>query len=721
MCGFAGFVDFHVRNSSRELRFDTLSKMTQALSHRGPDDARSYDDGILSLVYRRLAIVDQEAGKQPFISADRNQILVCNGEIYNHNEIRDQLQPEYQFNTSSDCEVILHGHQKWKDEIFSRLRGMFAVAHWNKKEKNLTLAVDHFGIKPLYYFSNDGLVIFSSELKAIVQHPFLQGKVDVRGGRHKYSDINQVNTIAGVSYLEPGTIVQFNSTGREVKRKYWDLKYFFDQAPYGNDVAKYSEEFSNFVELAVAEQVASDLPIALHLSGGVDSSLLAAIAKANGKDLNCFTVAERGTWLAGDVFSARNVTKKLDIPWHPVFFDYRTFTEDISFNLERLEQLIWMVESPQFDIEWVLKEELTRAIKRDYPETKILLTGQGVDEFCGGYSKRVDNSHLNWNEYINNEVIPWLNFHSDKCRVSDWRNHPFDEVSAYHKAMHLMTTRMHSYNLWHEDRTSSYHATEARLPFLDYRLVELLASIPSSLHAQLFWNKQLIRNLQKKWLKDFVGEHPKVGFYHTSDQRSIHLVIHQMAAQIIWDFYEKYHLTFMDNSDIHEFEFLADIVERRKPGFYFYSYKLLNFMCERIFQHLFSSGFIKDDGRARASQLRVITEYEYEAIGSYFQAEPIIGIDWQDHDYIFVMDSCAISLNIRGQDVDYFLRNQDEVVSHVSFNFVSPQLRIFLEKFSQQADAKTFSYWLTSTKVRRAELVSTLNVFCQCGFIVAPR
>lgn len=695
--------------------------MGEVISHRGPDESSLYDNCNLSLAYRRLAIVDPEKGQQPFFSLDGNQVLACNGEIYNHADIRRDLSPEFSFRSNSDCEVVLHGYSKWGNEVFSKLRGMFAVVHWDARNKKLTLAVDRFGIKPLYYFATEGIVLFASELKALIQHPVLRGKVNIEGNCYIYTDISAVNLIPGVVCIEPGSCVEFDAQGQVEKKYYWHLRSFFGTAPFGSKAANYREAFHNLLEDAIGEQIANDLPTALHLSGGIDSSILATVAKAKGKNLDCFTVAKRGTWLAGDVDSARRVTESLGLSWFPVFFDYRTFSEDINFSLERLEQLIWMVESPQFDIEWVYKEELTRVIRRECPKTKVLLTGQGVDEFAGGYSKRIDNSHPNWERYIDDEITPWLKLHSDKLLAARPKSPPLGSFSAYHQAMHLMIVRMHSYNLWHEDRTSSYHGMEARLPFLDHRLIELLASIPPSLHSELFWNKGIVRGFLKKSLPDYRENHPKIGFYNTLDQRSLNITMHQLVSQIVWDFYDKYYLSFRDDSEIHEFDFFAEAVTKRKPGFYFYSHKLMNLMCEKIFSRIFSSGLGVDNGRNRRSQLRVINEFEFEAIGNYFEQQPIIGLEWLDDYQVNRMESCHILMTDEGDKSDYCLVNDEGlVVSRISFDNVSPPLRLFLERFREADEVKTLSCWLAETKLRRADLVSTLNTFLQCGFIIPP-
>src|SRR5574343_638712 len=179
MCGFAGFLSFHPGRYPAGERARILRAMSAAISHRGPDDEQFYDDGVLSLVFRRLSLVDMERGAQPFFNAVRSLLLVANGEIYNHLALRDSLRGRARFATGSDCEAALHAFAHWGTDAIGRCHGMFAMAFWDVRARRLTLARDLLGIKPLYVCETPDGVIFGSELKAMLQHPRCPHDVDL--------------------------------------------------------------------------------------------------------------------------------------------------------------------------------------------------------------------------------------------------------------------------------------------------------------------------------------------------------------------------------------------------------------------------------------------------------------------------------------------------------------------------------------------------------------
>jgi asparagine synthase (glutamine-hydrolysing) len=512
MCGFSGFLSFTQNPLDSVSRRRVLEAMGRAIAHRGPDDQQFFDDGMLSLVFRRLSIVDTQGGRQPIFNEDGTQLIVCNGEIYNHGELRRNLAAKHQFKTQSDSEVVLHAFEDRGLAALQQVRGMFALAIWNRRSRQLFLARDRLGIKPLYICELPNGLLFGSELKALLAHPECPRQMDWAAlETHSLSAVATPTYLKGVDYLPGGCYFSIEPGKRPQTGKYWRLDEHIGTARFGLNERQYTDEFDRLIEEATLEHLQGDGPVGIHLSGGVDSSLLTSIIASQRPDSPCFTILERTSYLVGDAAAAQEVASRHRLPWYPVLFDYQTLLNDMSFNLESLEQSVWMMDSPLFDIEWIIKGELNRAIRTQYPALKVLLLGQGADEFAGGYSKRADAPYSSWEHYLNEEVLPMLgshlpnqNLHSGRHSVFSGSRNAATLTSPYHQLMPLMKRQLQHHNLWHEDRTSSWYGMEARVPFLDHRIVELLASVPTSLHKRLFWNKQIVRDCLHRRFPDYV-------------------------------------------------------------------------------------------------------------------------------------------------------------------------------------------------------------------------
>lgn len=548
MCGFAGFLRFSGPQVDEDARRAILVAMGRALERRGPDDAQYFDDGVLSLVFRRLSIVDVDGGQQPFFNHERHRVLVANGEIYNHGELRVELSVNHAFASRSDCEPLLHGFDEWDLGVLQRARGMFALAHWDANERVLTLARDRLGIKPLYVCELPGGLLFGSELKALLMHPdcprsLAWPSVD----RQPIAQPHATTYVRGVDMLPGGHYLRVDARGGREQRAYWRLEDHFGAAPFGERSAAYVEAYANVLEQATLQHLQRDVPAALHLSGGVDSSLLAAIVAKREPSLSCFTVVERISYNEGDVAAARHLTERFGLPWFPVRFDYRTLVEDAKFDLQRIEEAVWMMDSPRLELDWLFKEELHRAARAHLPGVKVVLLGQGADEFAGGYSRRVDALRRDWDDYLDGEVASNLvfgaslggDFSADLWHLGRDRADGA-QASRYHRFMSLMTQQLQHHNLWHEDRTSSWQSLEARVPFLDHRVVELLASVPHTLHAELFWDKKIVRAALERHFPDHAIRQPKLGFLDGRDTGSLDVIQHRILAKVAPEFREKY-------------------------------------------------------------------------------------------------------------------------------------------------------------------------------------
>ncbi|NVO05228.1 MAG: asparagine synthetase B, partial [Rhodoferax sp.] len=296
-----------------------LRSMGQAIAHRGPDDEQFYDDGVLSLVYRRLAIVDIAGGRQPLFNEDASSLLVCNGEIYNHTELRDGLKARHTFKTASDSEVLLHGLEEWQEGVLQRARGMFAFAAWDLRRQRLFLARDRLGIKPLYVCHLPHGLLFGSELKALLVHPECPREMDWRDlSGNPIAQALTPTYVKGIDFL-PGASYLVAQAGQKAQvHSYWNLGQHLNTAPFGLDAKRYIAAFDELLESAVAEHLQGEAAVGLHLSGGVDSSLVAAVAAPLRPGMPCYTIVERSNYLAGDALAAADVAATLGLDWSPV-------------------------------------------------------------------------------------------------------------------------------------------------------------------------------------------------------------------------------------------------------------------------------------------------------------------------------------------------------------------------------------------------------------------
>ncbi|NLI10682.1 MAG: asparagine synthase (glutamine-hydrolyzing), partial [Elusimicrobia bacterium] len=275
MCGIAGFFGDYNPN--------LIKNMTDSLYRRGPDEEGFYQDELCSLGIRRLSIIDLKSGSQPYFNEDKRYVCVFNGEIYNFKELRGELEKKgHRFRGFSDGEILPHLYEDHKEEAFAKLRGMFAFALYDKTEKKLILARDHFGIKPLFYFIDGNKIYFASEIKAFKKIDFLDRKIDSRYlNNYFYLGYSPGNSsiYEKIKKLPPAGILIF-SQGRENIMKYWS----FPKTEENKIDKNFLEETSFILEKAVREQTVSDVPLGIFLSGGMDSSSILYFAGAKGKN-----------------------------------------------------------------------------------------------------------------------------------------------------------------------------------------------------------------------------------------------------------------------------------------------------------------------------------------------------------------------------------------------------------------------------------------------------
>lgn len=398
MCGIVGIWGQGDRES--------VKQMMDSLIHRGPDAEGVYaspsDNCVLG--HRRLSIMDPEGGNQPIYNRDRSRAIVGNGEIYNFTQLKSRLEKDYEFRTQSDTEAILHLYQDRQAAALEDLKGMFAFAIADGDK--LFAARDSIGIKPLYYGKRNGATIFASELKAIAS---VCDEVEEFPPGTYYDSDTGFNTFYTVPDIMPEADANVDSLLRDVRQT---------------------------VEASVIKRLMSDVPLGCFLSGGLDSSIIAAVAKQHQEELHTFTI---GIADSKDLLAARKVAKHLGTVHH----EFVITVEEVK---AKIPEIIYYLESFDQDlVRSAIPCYFTSRLAAEY--VKVILTGEGADELFAGYT------------YY--KGIP-------------------DEMKL-HRELRRSVTTLHNINLQRVDRMAMAHSIEGRVPFLDLEMIELGQRIPAKL------------------------------------------------------------------------------------------------------------------------------------------------------------------------------------------------------------------------------------------------
>jgi len=376
MCGICGIVDFSVKNGVTP---DLLKTMIKTLKHRGPDYQDTWIQGPVGLAHARLSIIDLSAtGRQPMISSDGRFVIVINGEIYNYIEIRKKLELlGARFRGYSDTEVFLEAYSRWKDKSLLCLNGIFSFAIWDTVEKELIIARDRFGVKPLYYARLKNGLIFGSEIKAILASQRIKPEINVKA-LHEFSYFGVAlgsNTMfSGIHKLEPGHCLRIGSEQEHVEA-FWELS---PGQIVKDDLEDATEKVRFLLEQAVKRQLVGDVPIGIFLSGGVDSSCLTAFAvkNYNGK-IRTYTVEFDFQINDSELATARRVADYFGTEHHEIFI--------AGDNISRiLERLIYHHDEPFSDAANIPLYLLCKELNGD---PRVVLQGDGGDEVFAGYRR----------------------------------------------------------------------------------------------------------------------------------------------------------------------------------------------------------------------------------------------------------------------------------------------------------------------------------------------
>jgi asparagine synthase (glutamine-hydrolysing) len=566
MCGIAGFV------ATDGLAPDATARalaMRDVLAHRGPDEAGLHLDAFAALAHRRLSIVDLSTGQQPLANETGTVWVAFNGEVYNHRDARRELEAAgHRYRTQSDTETLVHAYEQWGDECVHRFRGMFAFAIWDAPKQRLLLVRDRLGIKPLYWARVGQTLLFASEIKALLA----SGLIEPRPNEAALPEVLSTRYVAGadtlfrnVYKLLPGHQLVFEH-GQVRISQYWDVPVDEPKraAPGGDATAvqTYAHQFRELLEESVRLRLMSDVPLGMFLSGGIDSSAIAALmARMIDRPLQTFSVAFNDR-ACNELEYARQVARAIHADAHEVVID------DADF-FGALPKLVWHEDEPIAHPSSVPLYFVSALARR---HVTVVLTGEGSDELLAGYGK-YPRIALNWRagtiyerllprgvrHAISDAMIQRLpgrigryarrsflamdrtaasmfldNFASirlrdqqvllaSRLRREATSSHAYGASLAYfqrpngHSTLldRLLYADIKTYLvelLMKQDQMSMATSIESRVPFLDHRLVEFVATLPDEMKLSGWTTKRVLREAMKGVLPESILNRPKMGF-----------------------------------------------------------------------------------------------------------------------------------------------------------------------------------------------------------------
>jgi asparagine synthase (glutamine-hydrolysing) len=561
MCGIAGIVAVDPLDQDAPAR---ALRMRDVITHRGPDEAGLHCDSYAALAHRRLSIVDLSTGQQPLSNEDGSVCIVFNGEVYNHADLRKDLEAHgHAYRTKSDTETIVHAYEQWGEDCVLRFRGMFAFAIWDAPKRRLLLVRDRLGIKPLYWTRTPSALVFGSEIKAILASDLIEPEAnaavlpEVLSTRYTSGEDT---LFRGIHKLLPGHLLVFE--GGEIKtRQYWDIPTREAASPQSLAPSPVTR-FRELLEESVRLRLMSDVPLGMFLSGGIDSSAVAAImAKMIDRPLQTFSVAFKDRAF-NELEYAREVARAIGAVSHEIVIDDQDF-------FGALPKLVWHEDEPIAHTSSV-PLYFVSALARQH--VTVVLTGEGSDELLAGYGKY---PRVSWNwragtvyermmpaairEAIARGIVPRLPGHlaryakrsflamdrspdamvfdnfasirladqqrllSPALRSAATRAGAYASSIGYFNAPNgsstlldrLLYADIKTYLvelLMKQDQMSMAASIESRVPFLDHKLVEYAAALPDEWKLSGFTTKRVLRESMKGLLPQSILDRPKMGF-----------------------------------------------------------------------------------------------------------------------------------------------------------------------------------------------------------------
>jgi asparagine synthase (glutamine-hydrolysing) len=560
MCGITGIYNFKGAAIDRDL----LHEMMGQLRHRGPDGEGSYVSAGIGLGHRRLSIIDIGGGAQPITNEDGSVILIFNGEIYNYVELREELLKKgHQFKTRSDTEVITHAYEEWGSECTTRFNGIFAFALWDQNTETMLLARDHLGVKPLYYVILGDRLLFASEIKALLSDPECPRNVDLRALSLLFTlrYVPSPETLfGGIRKLPPAHTMVVRRGQLQIQR-YWNRKPQIIEQP---DEDSLVEQYQALVEDAVRLQMRSDVPVGLFLSSGVDSgALLSLMRQHSSHPVQTFTIGFEQGEKSNETDDARAMAKKFGAEHSEMIIGPQDY-------LNYYDRYIWDVEEPLGNETAVAFYFVSLIASR---KVKVVLSGQGADEPWGGYHRHLGAKLSQFysklpllpckvfatfvERYVRHERVrrgaislserdtlsrfvkvysfysqemktklfqPWVleQFSADGRYGKEALNNLFEDVKDLDPLTQMLyldtRTNLPDDLLMVGDKTAMANSLEARVPFLDYRIIEFIETLPPSMKIRWLDGKYLHKKAAAKWLPTEVLQRKKKGFANPVDK-----------------------------------------------------------------------------------------------------------------------------------------------------------------------------------------------------------
>ncbi|MCA9766665.1 MAG: asparagine synthase (glutamine-hydrolyzing) [Carnobacterium sp.] len=547
MCGFVGYVSNHSKQGAKNKK-KLIEKMNQSIVHRGPDEEGYYIDESISMGFRRLSIIDIENGHQPLPYKEERYWIIFNGEIYNYLELRDELiRKGHCFQTTSDTEVIIAAYAEYKENITAKLRGMFSFVIWDKQEKSFFGARDQFGIKPFYYASEEEGLYVASEKKSILS--VLKDKELDQVALQNYLTFQYVpssDTLhKAIKELPPGHMITKNRDEELIIKQYWQA----DFNPVMKTEETFSKEIKDSLYDSIEKHMRSDVTVGSFLSGGIDSSIITAIAREFNPKLKTLSVGfEREGF--NEINLAQETAEKLNVE----NFSYTITPQEF---MDEFPKFVWHMDDPLADPAAVPQFFLAKLARK---HVKVALSGEGADEIFGGYGMynephslrlfantgRLTNYAINQlarlmpegvkgksfllrgttsleHRYVGNAKI-FEEAEKKQLLTNYNKNYPYRLVTQqlYQQTIGynpIDRMQLIDINTWlsgdlllNADRTTMAHSLELRTPFLDKEVFNVAQQIPANLRIANGTTKYILRKAVEGIVPDDVLYRKKLGF-----------------------------------------------------------------------------------------------------------------------------------------------------------------------------------------------------------------
>ncbi|CAN5668707.1 asparagine synthase (glutamine-hydrolyzing) [soil metagenome] len=563
MCGITGIVNF---NNSGIVNYEKIARMCKAIEHRGPDDEGIYIDEAANVGFghRRLSIIDLKTGHQPMWDSEKKFAIIFNGEIYNFKELRSELRLKgYNFNTTSDTEVIINLYKDKGIESFEKLNGIFSLAIYDKVEKTVTLARDHFGVKPMYYYFDNNNLVFGSEIKTIIQSGLYKTEMDFEALNSYFTfryNPSPQTLFKNIKKLPPAGYLKINKDGKIELNSYWN---YYPSTNININEFDAIEQYQSLLEASVKRQMISDVPVGLLLSGGVDSAVIGKLMTSySNEKIKSFTVGFEGQ---GDYNELKDASVSA------AFLGTEHYEMTITKNeyIDFLFRCYFYVEEPIAETTIPALYYIDNLASKNL---KVVLAGQGADEPMAGYKRYFGEQKLNkylpffkmlpmthlmkfiprndrlkravyasgfgneierflaiytiftpeQKKYLfKKDVLEKMNFGSstDLEMVNKLYKKTESLIGSLSKILFIDTRMSLSDDLLiFNDKMSMANSLEMRVPFLDVELVKFLETLPSDLKLRSGIHKYIHKQALKKWLPKEIIYRKKRGFETPMDQ-----------------------------------------------------------------------------------------------------------------------------------------------------------------------------------------------------------